>query len=945
DTSSRDRFPDITGANVYNVQAQVPDPANPGQTKTATCVRTQHDGASGKANPVPVHITLRGPPGLSTQVAVSIATSAGGKTHKAIVSLSPDDIYEYRGQPGQTDAEKANAVYQVSGFNEDGTAQATPAARVVTFGLSADAKSWFASSVVYVYGIETTKQLDELKLVVWGEEKMEWKANPISAQDHHHKDPKLQDAEYPPIKRWCITDEQPVNVVKCDLNINTDDKPRDGNGMPIASRPDDITDADRPKKESLGGYTWINDDNDHDTGGTDIVIDSDDTADYEDDDLEPLKYEVSQSVWDVGGTVELEIDNALKDSIRIWQANKNHLVAFSGSPYMASFSSADAFDFDKDGILYIEALKDLRYGDSGMITLRVKIGGVIIAKEKVKLTIFYPAITRWKSNYSGNEQTYLLDDIAPPTGQTRGGQRVFPDHIAPTDTTNRDQPVITTQFLPSIPNGSGWHLPLYGVIFDVSHYSTDTTFHDISSSRDPEGHRNGHAPNDNRTGYTGTDDEQGRFGQSGDTYDISIEVANGADTTVVLRNNSPTTVTWGECVGALVPNVPFAVSKAYFHITHPVPGNNWRAAVGCGASIRRAIQISSNANDGETIEYINHTALGNIVRDPTTYSRQTDTLTVWRKLYLERDFMGPVNLRQGPADLWSLLDGNVTAGAGTTTLTTDITVSGPDNRLENGAIQFWQRVDTDPAHDIQLGIGTITANDKGKLTLSSAAPAKTNYVYLTDDNAQNLRVVNRAPAADSRVSPAIPDMTLFNQADMLPAACIEANTAALSSFDTANAPFLLHSAAREATINAGNNAVGGATKGIRGGILFWVATIVEAYQSTPESSGDPNSSGYRRGRSNPYWGATVPPQSCGSCVIYTETIRDFTANLPVSTTDVYTMRRQRTTLHECGHLLGGRHTDGGLMAGGTGTDPSSGSFSGTSLRRFMLLRAQGPSIP
>jgi hypothetical protein len=213
DDSSRDRFPDIAGANVYEVQAQVDDPDNPGQQKTVTYIRTQHDQSTGTANPVPVHITFRAAPAEKVRVGVSIATKTNAKTHKAWVDLHNDAIFEYRGQSSDSDAAKAAAVYKVTGFNEDGSSQAELADRVVEFELEAN-YDWFASKVVYVYGLEATQQLDDLKLVVWGEEKMYWKADPISMQTHHYKAPKLQDAEYFPIKRWYITDEEPVNVAR-----------------------------------------------------------------------------------------------------------------------------------------------------------------------------------------------------------------------------------------------------------------------------------------------------------------------------------------------------------------------------------------------------------------------------------------------------------------------------------------------------------------------------------------------------------------------------------------------------------------------------------------------------------------------------------------------------------------------------------------------------------
>jgi hypothetical protein len=246
DWSSRDKFPDLTGANVYRYQVEVaaPTPENPNGTRTETYVRTIHNGATGEAAPTPVHITFRAAPGEKVTAAVTLATKHetdstkdGLKTHKAWVSLSPTDIFEYRGQPGDTDAQKVAKVFKVVSFQLKTDAAGNPisgsldytkpvfarspngnpipAERVVTFTMTADYKG-YAQTLVYVYGIEQTRdRLDELKLVVYGEERMGWKAKNLGTATHQNQNLALAEDSYrggKTICRWWITDDEPVNV-------------------------------------------------------------------------------------------------------------------------------------------------------------------------------------------------------------------------------------------------------------------------------------------------------------------------------------------------------------------------------------------------------------------------------------------------------------------------------------------------------------------------------------------------------------------------------------------------------------------------------------------------------------------------------------------------------------------------------------------------------------
>jgi hypothetical protein len=235
-------------------------------------------------------------------------------------------------------------------------------------------------------------------------------------------------------------------------------------------------------------------------------------------------------------------------------------------------------------------------------------------------------------------------------------------------------------------------------------------------------------------------------------------------------------------------------------------------------------------------------------------------------------------------------------------------------------------LDADPNWSVSFGFNT---------------PAGTDYLYISDDDVLNYTVISRAVTATPKVSPGMPDTTLFNDRDMFPAACILVNTRALNAYDTPTVAFDLNVVNHNTTIAA--------NKGLLGGLDFWVVTACQSYQYTTNKSSDPDwrpgvrISGCTRGISAPYWSTNTANTACGGFIPFVETCRDFAQSaIGVGMGDSFTSRTRRTTLHECGHVMGGRHEDLGLMAEGTGTNPNGGTFSGRSLRHFMLIQDKGP---
>ncbi|MBE9533777.1 MAG: hypothetical protein IMF03_02160, partial [Proteobacteria bacterium] len=441
-----------------------------------------------------------------------------------------------------------------------------------------------------------------------------------------------------------------LKVAEVDLDINTHNHPK-VNNIPVVSPTSEINDADEPREEDPGGYLWVNDDNDH-VVTADSVIDKDDTSDYNDNDLEPLKYEISESVWDAGLAVEVAIDFPL-NHVKIWQRNKNTELT------PGIYTSLSDLDADEDGVLYLEGLDR----GSGTIVLRIKNGVETMCEDTIKATVFEPIAVRWASS---GPTSVSEDTSTPPPGQTRGGYRIFPDKLTQSDTSERDKPEVNIQLYPSLPSGAtDWELPIYVRVFDVDHYHTETNF-------DPNGARD---PNDNQSPYTGYANETDADGHvirsrgTGNTTQIALEVLPSSVMRIIVNGTDTpgsSDVQWADVVQAgggtsgLIP-----ISRATVHLLHHVPCNNWRIGAGCGDTTASAIRLDTDAGAGKgvALEYINDTAL-NVY--PSLGSQSSGTLTVWRRVRVESDHMENVDFDEGPTNVESTQDNDVTGTSGNT---------------------------------------------------------------------------------------------------------------------------------------------------------------------------------------------------------------------------------------------------------------------------------------
>ena len=718
-----------------------------------------------------------------------------------------------------------------------------------------------------------------------------------------------------------------INLEGVELGINTDDHPRVGD-LPVASTAADITLADAALEDSRGGYLWVNDDNDHSASGN--KIDLEDSATFVDDDLEPLSLGLPAAGLPAGHELVVSFSPGGDDLFRLWGENKDTEVEPNDYDDLADV------DPDSDGLLWIEGLEP----GTGTITITLNdASGNALSSDSVRLTVFGVESIAWATNGTSD---IIGNPGLQPSGQTRTGVRIFPDKRTQADAAVRDQPKLVARVTPAIPAGSGWHVPVIVRVFDVDHYSkglVGTTganrFDEAASSVDPEGGNNGREPNDNRTGYN-HDDLEGDFGDDGDAYDFGLELVPSPD--ITFHGSDITRRFWAHRLGE------GADAEAVVHLTHHTPCNNWRAAAAIAGfgqwNADRPIRIDNAGNDGHTLEYINNDDLEIGAAAGATAARSTETLTVWRRLFMEQDVMGPVdvvNPAGGNPIYPSVHVGMITGGVNTYTVSTNIG-SAPADRFEGGIAKY-----LDAAHAVLLTT-TINGSTQGaaaSFTTADKAPVGSVRIIVADDDVTGFGVdaLGMPINVVTQTTPVLPNYARFNDANHFGAACIEVDFTTLNGQDSPNAPFY--------TMIPSESTVLGNTKTANSAVDFWVVTHLVAFESAITKSGDPDGvvgTSNIKGITDAYWSMPMPPTH-GGFITFLESIRDATWSGYLTTATRTTMFPQvhtQTSLHECGHALGGRHSDGGLMAKGTSNTINTELFNGVSLRRFMLLRDVGP---
>ena len=417
--------------------------------------------------------------------------------------------------------------------------------------------------------------------------------------------------------------------------------------------------------------------------------------------------------------------------------------------------------------------------------------------------------------------------VSPLTGNpgSGGGLAIFPDNnridnFTVDTTTDRSLVDFSATLSPAIPN-----IKVFFEVIDVD----DPSANDVS------------APNNDPMGIV--DNEHNSTDNRGD----GARTGPGSSMYYIVRSNS---------VGqAIVTN--FRVSMQ--------PGDNYRFVASLnpiGSSDYTAIQ-----DDGSAAGVLNNTLspparMGVNATGPAVLS---DMLTVWRRLHIEDDTMGPV--------AGNTVTGTMTVMAGNpqslATLTPDQTLTDSTNRFENGTL-------TDSAGRSFSVVYSTAADPSGHFDVrvisgTGLAPAQGRFTLVDDDS---LRDGQALPRADKSTVAAA-----------MAAAYVSPIFGDVGTFD-ANVPFVLNVGTNQTativtpwwqsrTLNTSN---------------FWTAYVLEGFQGDIRSDYDPNIEGGIEGTTS----------SDGGSIIYHETNLDAAAANGRNAA----IEEQDTVVHELGHAVG-----------------------------------------
>jgi hypothetical protein len=422
--------------------------------------------------------------------------------------------------------------------------------------------------------------------------------------------------------------------------------------------------------------------------------------------------------------------------------------------------------------------------------------------------------------------------------QQNGGLRIFPDQTKPGDTTVRDLVYVVATVSPAPPAGTVVH---FGSFDPDDPYIDSTGEIDTNDGSGPQGY-------DNRGASPG---KRGTFPSAGINY-----------------RTTGTTDVFGKA------SVVFQVTKQ--------PGDNFR--------------VAASHSNSELDKLWSPEAPQNL-RVVTPDSAQpagwtgklTDLLTVWRRLWIERDSMLPAS-PQGSAGSISVTLESVTPGAGTAgdtvTFTNAVNLDGVD-QYEGGTLSI-------PALGLTLPVYKSTDNSinndyvrvpGGSFTAAQVASIAAGGVTgtLTDDDAL---VLPHLPSGGTLIESA------FGNAYIKP---IYVDAGAPDSPNSVGTiPFVRHL----------HDDFSVASPQLTSGPLYWATLVVGAYENKPETDGDPDGvAALVRGapvveQDKAFDYGVSPTGGTNVSLIYLETIDDFARQGAIFTDEAHTV------VHEIGHTAG-----------------------------------------
>lgn len=281
-------------------------------------------------------------------------------------------------------------------------------------------------------------------------------------------------------------------------------------------------------------------------------------------------------------------------------------------------------------------------------------------------------------------------------------------------------------------------------------------------------------------------------------------------------------------------------------------------------------------------------------------------LTVWRRLHIERDSMGPVT--------GNYVTGNV-QGSTTRSLKVNIHGSLPVNRFENGMIYL-----THPTNPFQVQVLKVRSNDEDDIVIDGLVPGGiTGWNFgLYDDDDFNSDDTGHLNGDNGEDIPA-PDLSLLQDSDdparnKLAPAYIRP-TYDLSGENT-NVPFVANTpdsdlATREPGIADFESMFRFDNIATENDPDFWTIYALNAYQDTSPCDLDPLTEGTvgrcgPLGRNDDFFGQGF--------AIFVESIHDYHSYLISTGTPISDQRKANAiALNEVGNLFGASDGEGGIM--------------------------------
>lgn len=336
-----------------------------------------------------------------------------------------------------------------------------------------------------------------------------------------------------------------------------------------------------------------------------------------------------------------------------------------------------------------------------------------------------------------------------------------------------------------------------------------------------------------------------------------------------------------------VAEVTFVVSRQ--------PGDNYKVFASCCQNALNS--VSQTQVDSDSI--------------PSGIAK-SDMLTVWRKLWLEFDSMGPApatgdekNFDEGTIDS---IQANVPA-VGQSTLNLSIRLTDEKNRYEGGFI-----VIDGTKYPVLSNTDNAIFDDDVVITGTPGAGivGKTFKIYDDDFDVNTVEHIRPLPytlSGGTLIDTAYAEA--YIKPENVPASFVDIDS---TFYRNLSSGFL-----------SGWTSKVMAKKDLTDSADFWVVHLLAAWQGEVDNDFDPDKVGPGEPGPEIVKGEALDSKNTGA--IYIEPIREMEIIVPLPR-----INEEHTVVHEIGHQGGGKHTDGGIMADGAPVDED--HFTPVTIKRF-----------